>query len=43
MTQAIQTNQPNAQTERQATLLNLSKLLLDEERLKILGALAQQP
>ena len=29
--------------ERQATLLNLGKLLLDEDRLKILGALAQQP
>jgi DNA-binding transcriptional ArsR family regulator len=29
--------------ERQETLLNLSKLLLDEDRLKILGLLAQQP
>lgn len=29
--------------ERQETLIRLGKLLLDEERLKILGALAQQP
>lgn len=29
--------------ERQATLVNLGKLLLDTDRLKILGALAQQP
>jgi len=29
--------------ERQETLLNLSKLLLDEDRLKILGLLAQRP
>lgn len=29
--------------ERQATLVNLGKVLLDEDRLKILGALAQQP
>lgn len=29
--------------DRQATLLNLSKLLLDEDRLKILGLLAQRP
>ena len=31
-----------SQAERQAALLNLCKLLLDEDRLKILGALAQQ-
>lgn len=29
--------------ERQATLVNLGKLFLDADRLKILGALAQQP
>lgn len=29
--------------ERQEMLINLGKLLLDEDRLKILGALAQQP
>ena len=36
-------NQSMTVAERQETLLNLSKLLLDEDRLKILGLLAQQP
>ena len=43
MTQIINESQPLTEAERQATLLNLSKLLLDEDRLKILGLLAQQP
>ena len=43
MTQRIKESQPLAEPERQATLLNLSKVLLDEDRLKILGLLAQQP
>ena len=37
------TQEPMTSAERQATLVNLGKLLLDEDRLKILGALAQQP
>ncbi|MBX3015404.1 MAG: DUF2087 domain-containing protein [Caldilineaceae bacterium] len=38
-------SQPESMTpaERQASLLRLSKLLLDEDRLKILGLLAQHP
>lgn len=38
-----QENQAMAQVEREVTLLDVCKLLLDEDRLKILGLLAQQP
>lgn len=38
-----QVNEILTQAERQASLVKLSKLLLDEDRLKILGLLAQQP
>lgn len=43
MTQITKTQETLTAAERQATLVNLGKLLLDVERLKILGALAQQP
>ncbi len=39
----VQKNQVMAQAERQVILLDVCKLLLDEDRLKILGLLAQQP
>lgn len=42
MTQITKTQETLTAAERQATLVNLGKLLLDVERLKILGALAQQ-
>ena len=38
-----QENQTIVPAEREATLLNVCKLLLDEDRLKILGLLAQRP
>ena len=43
MTQTTNTPETMTATERQATLVNLDKLLLDVDRLQILGALAQQP
>ena len=43
MTQPTNTPEGMTAAERQATLVNLGKLLLDQDRLKILGALAQQP
>lgn len=42
MTQVLKESQAIEPAEREAALLNLCKLLLDEDRLKILGALAQQ-
>lgn len=43
MNQLIQQDEPMTPAARQAALLQLSKVLLDEDRLKILGLLAQQP
>ncbi|MEZ4730038.1 MAG: DUF2087 domain-containing protein [Caldilineaceae bacterium] len=43
MTQVRETSEAITPAERQAALLNLGKLLLDPDRLKILGLLAQQP
>lgn len=43
MTPTRQVSEEMTPVERQETLVRLGKLLLDEERLKILGALAQQP
>lgn len=43
MRQAVAASGPLSPAERQAALLRLSKLLLDTDRLKLLGALAQQP
>jgi len=43
MNQQTQQDAPMTPAARQAALLQLSKVLLDEDRLKILGVLAQQP
>lgn len=43
MMQTINPQETMTAAERQAMLVNLGKLLLDVDRLKILGALAQQP
>lgn len=43
MTETLVVEEAITQAERQDTLLKLGKLLLDEDRLKILGLLAQQP
>lgn len=43
MTQGRESGEAITQAERQETLLNLTKLLLDTDRLKILGLLAQHP
>ena len=43
MTQTTKAQETMTAAERQATLVNLGKLLLDADRLQILGALAQQP
>lgn len=43
MNQVVQQDEPMTPAARQAALLQLSKVLLDEDRLKILGLLAQHP
>lgn len=43
MIQASHANESMTEAERQETLLQVSKVLLDEDRLKILGLLAQRP